>query len=407
MKLKNMEEAKIDVIGWDDGFSSRAEFLLKQAELVIGAPRLLKLPQIPAAAEKVAVDGKIAEKLPELLARGLRTAVLATGDPLYYGIGSTLLRFVPAEQLVFHPAPTAFQKLFARLGQPWEQAKLFSLHARKNPVPYRAILNSSLCAVYGDGQRPAGKLAAELIAAFPAASARRAACGCSLGLPEERVLRGTLADIAAAPEALASLSVLALLPDGTAERPCLPLGLADDSYAHHKNMITHPEIRAVVLSKLRLAPGVLWDLGAGSGSVGIEAAGLCPDLQVIAVEKDPGRVLHIEENIAKEGLTNVRVMQGRAEDLLAELPRPTRIFIGGGGKEIFEAAFELLAPGGILVMTAVMLDTIGMMSAGLREHRQEFLSIQISRAEEILPGNSMIRAENPIAVGVWRKGSGK
>ena len=404
---RRMKDPKVDVIGWYDGCGSRAERLLKDARLVIAAPRLLALPQIPETAEKAAVDGKIAEKLPELLGRGIRTVVLADGDPLYYGIGSTLLRFVPADRLAFHPAPTAFQKLFARLGQPWERVRLFSLHARKTPVPYRAILRSELAAVYGDTQRPAGKLAAELIAAFPAAAVRPAACGCNLGLPEERVLRGTLAEIAADPEASASLSVLALLPDRESEKPALPLGLPDDSYAHHKNMITHPEIRAVVLSKLRLAPGIMWDLGAGSGSVGIEAAGLCPGLQVIAVEKDPDRVRHITENIAKEGLTNVRVLSGRADELLPELPQPDRIFIGGGGKALFEKAFERLAPGGILVMTAVMLDTIGMMSAGLREHRQEFLSIQISRAEEILPGNSMIRAENPIALGVWRKGNGK
>ena len=220
-------------------------------------------------------------------------------------------------------------------------------------------------------------------------------------------MRGSLAEIAADPEAGVSLSVLALLPDVRTEKPCLPLGLPDDSYEHHRNMITHPEIRAIVLSKLRLAPGVLWDLGAGSGSVGIEAAGVCPGLQVIAVEKDPERVRHIAANIAREGLTNVRVCQGKAGELLDELPRPTRIFIGGGGKEIFEKAFDKLAPGGILVMTAVMLDTIGMMSSGLLEHRQEFLTVQISRAEEILPGSSMIRAENPIAVGVWRKGAGK
>ena len=402
-----MKERKINVIGWDDGFSTQAEQLLNQAQLVIGAPRLLELPQIPVSAEKAVVDGKIVQLLPELLARELRTVVLATGDPLYYGIGSTLLRFVPAEQLVFHPAPTAFQKLFARLGQPWEQVRLFSLHGRKDPVPYRAILSASLAVVYGDGQRPAQKIAAELIGAFPASEDRAAACGCNLGLPDEHVLRGSLAEIAADPAAGASLSVLALLPDDRTEKPCLPLGLPDDSYEHHRNMITHPEIRAIVLSKLRLAPGVLWDLGAGSGSVGIEAAGACPGLQVIAVEKDPERIRHITANIAREGLTNVRVCQGKAGELLDGLPRPTRIFIGGGGKDLFEKAFDRLAPGGILVMTAVMLDTIGMMSSGLRDHRQEFLTVQISRAEEILPGSSMIRAENPIAVGVWRKGAGK
>ena len=402
-----MNEQIINVIGWDDGFSGQAEQLLSRAQLVIGAPRLLELSQIPVTAEKAVVDGKIVQRLPELLARDLRTVVLATGDPLYYGIGSTLLRFVPAGRLAFHPAPTAFQKLFARLAQPWEKVRLFSLHGRKDPVPYRALLSASLSAVYGDGQRPAQKIAAELVAAFPAAADRAAACGCSLGLPDERVLRGSLSEIAADPAAGASLSVLALLPDDTAEKPCLPLGLPDDSYLHQKNMITHPEIRSVVISKLRLAPGVLWDLGAGSGSVGIEAAGLCPELLVFAGEKDPERVRHITANIAREGLVNVQVRQGRAVDCFDELPQPTRIFIGGGGKDIFEKAFEKLAPGGILVMTAVMLDTIGIMSAGLREHRQEFLTVQISRAEEILPGNSMIRAENPIAVGVWRKGAGK
>ena len=122
-----MKERKINVVGWDDGFSGQTEQLLSQAQLVIAAPRLLELPQIPATAEKAAVDGKIVRRLPELLARDVRTVVLATGDPLYYGIGSTLLRFVPADRLAFHPAPTAFQKLFARLGQTWEKVRLFSL----------------------------------------------------------------------------------------------------------------------------------------------------------------------------------------------------------------------------------------------------------------------------------------
>ena len=396
-----MSGNKIEVIGWDNGFTGQAEDILKQAQLVIGAPRLLALESISATAEKVPVDGKILEKLPQQLKRGLKTAVLATGDPLYYGIGATLLRFVPAERLVFHPAPTAFQRLFARLGQPWEKVRLFSLHGKTTSIPFRAILSSELSAVYGDAQRPAGKIASELISAFPAAGKRQAAAGCNLGLPDEAVIRGTLAEIAENPAAGASLSVLAVLPDAT-EKPVLPLGLPDDSYAHHRNMITHPEIRSIVLAKLRPGPGVLWDLGAGSGSVGIEAAGLCPGLQVFSVEKDPERYGQICENIAKEGLTNIRAEQGRSEDWIDKLPVPDRIFIGGG-KDIFELAYARLASGGLLVMTAVMLDTVAMMSRIRPEARTEFLTVQISRAEEILPGGSMLRAENPIAVGVWKK----
>ena len=396
-----MDSGKIEVIGWDNGFSGPAADLLTQAELVIGAPRLLELPQIPESAEKIPVDGKIMERLDALLNSDRKTVVLATGDPLYYGIGSALLRHVSADRLNFHPALTAFQRLFARLGQPWEKVRLFSLHAKKTPVPFRLILSSPLAAVYGDPQRPAGKIAAELIAAFPAASGRLAAAGCNLGLPDEVVIRGTLAEIAENPAAFASLSVLALLPDES-ERPVLPLGLPDDSYAHHRNMITHPEIRSIILAKLRLRSGVMWDLGAGSGSVGIEAAGLCPELQVYAVEKDPERYGQICENIAKEGLTNIRAEQGRSEDWIDKLPVPNRIFIGGG-KDIFEAAYARLAPGGLLVMTAVMLDTIAMMNQIRPEARTEFLTVQISRADEILPGSSMLRAENPIAVGVWKK----
>lgn len=401
-----MNKEMIDVIGWDGNFSPGSEAVLKQAELVIGSTRLLALPQIPENAEKAVIDGKIMERLPELLNRGLKTVILAGGDPLYYGIGSSLLKLTDAGRLTFHPAPTAFQQLFARLGQPWEKVRLFSLHARKSPLPYRAILGSPLSAIYGDAARPAQKIAAELIAAFPAAAMRRAAAGCRLGMPDELVLRGTLAEIAKNTAASASLSVLAVLPDDSV-KPELPLGLPDDSYAHYKNMITHPEIRAVVLSKLRLAPGILWDLGAGSGSVGIEAAGLCPALQVIAVEKDAERARQIAENVAAEGLTNVRIEPGRAEMLLDRLPRPNRIFIGGGGPELFERAFERLLPGGILVMSAVTLETLALMSRSLRENRREFLTVQISRAEEIPTGGSILRAENPIALGVWCKEDGK
>ena len=401
-----MNNRKIDVIGWDNGFSGDAEILLKQAELIIGSARLLALPQIPVHTEKAEIDGRILERLPALLQGNRRIVVLATGDPLYCGIGAALLRFASPDELTFHPAPTAFQQLFARLGQPWEKVRLFSMHARKSPVPFRAILSSPLCAVYGDAQRPAGAIARELMEAFPEAAARSAAAGCNLGLPGERVIRGTLAEIAGNPAASVSLSVLALLPDNSG-KPVLPLGLPDDSYAHYKNMITHPEIRAVVLSKLRLSPGILWDLGAGSGSIGIEAAGLCPDLQVVSVEKDPERFQQISENLSKEGLTNIRAELGKAEELMETLPAPSRIFIGGGGKELFESAFDRLLPGGILVMTAVMLETIAMMSRIRPESRLEFLTVQISRADEILPGSAMLRAENPIAVGVWKKGAGK
>ena len=328
---------------------------------------------------------------------------LASGDPLYCGIGATLLRFVPPRRLHFYPGITAFQKLFAALGQPWEKTRLFSLHARKKELPYREILRAPLCAVYGDAGRPAAKIAQELIQAFPAASRRSAAAGCNLGFPEEKVIRGTLSQIAKSEEAAVSLSVLALLPEENVVVPQFPLGLPDDHYCHFRNMITHPEIRAIVLSKLRLVPGVLWDLGAGSGSVGIEAGGLCPGLEVHAVEKDPERHKELCHNIREEGIPNLSACLGNAEDLLEKLPSPNRIFIGGGGRDLLEKSFEYLLPGGILVMTGVMVETVSMMSSSLTDYRKELLTVNISRSQEITAGGFMFRAENPIAIAVYAR----
>lgn len=396
----------IDVIGCSGNvFSREGADALNKAEIIVGSKRLLEENELPGDAEKVIVDGSILGILPRLVTRSKtrKMVFLASGDPLYCGIGATLLRFVPPKRLRFYPGVTAFQQLFVALGQPWEKTRLFSLHARKKELPYREILRAPLCAVYGDAGRPAAKIAQELIQAFPAASRRPAAAGCNLSFPEEKVIRGTLSQIAKSAEATVSLSVLALLPEDNAAVPPLPLGLPDEHYSHFRNMITHPEIRAIVLSKLRLVPGVLWDLGAGSGSIGIEAGGLCSGLEVHAVEKDPERHRELRNNIEAEGIPNLAACLGNAEDLLDKLPPPNRIFIGGGGRELLEKSFEHLLPGGILVMTGVMVETVSLMGSTLTDYRTEFLTVNISRSMEITTGGFMFRAENPIAIAVYAR----
>lgn len=396
----------IDVIGCNGNvFSREGSEALAEAEIIVGSKRLLEENDLPGDVEKVIVDGSILGILPRLIARSKtrKMVFLASGDPLCCGIGATLLRFVPAKRLRFFPGVTAFQKLFAELGQPWEKSRFFSLHARRKELPYREILRTPLCAIYGDAGRPASKIAQELIQAFPAAAGRPAAVGCNLGFPEEKVVRGPLSRIAKSAEASVSLSVLALLPEENAVVPDLPLGLSDEHYSHFRNMITHPEIRAIVLSKLRLVPGVLWDLGAGSGSVGIEAGGLCPGLEVHSVEKDPERHCELRSNIDAERIPNLVACLGNAEDLLDKLPPPNRIFIGGGGRDLLEKSFERLLPGGILVMTGVMVETVSMMGAALTDYRREFLTVNVSRSHEITAGGFMFRAENPIAIAVYAR----
>lgn len=400
-----MKSHPVEVIGC----SGEAQAVLDGIELLFGSKRLLAAvgPALPPGCECVELGADLAAVLARKLAeRGeRRTAVLASGDPLYCGIGGTLRRLAPEAEFRFHPAPTAFQELFARLGEPWERVRLFSLHGDSAFLPWRSMLRSPLAAIYGDAKRSAQCLAAELIACFPRAASRHAAAGCDLGLPEEAVVRGTLGELAANPAADRSLSVLALLPGGMDAIPEFPLGLNDENYLHGKNMITHPEVRAIAVAKLRPAPGVLWDLGAGSGSVGLEAAGLCPELELFAVERNPERFAELETNFRREGLKHARTVCGEILDRVAGLPDPDRVFVGGGGREleaIIGKAFERLKPGGILVATAVLAESVATLCRILPEFRSELLTVNLSRGVP-LGGQTLFKAENPITLAVFRK----
>lgn len=395
---------RIQVIGCSGSgeMSAAARAVLDGAVRVAASRRLLELA--PESAEKFILDGRLAERIAAFAAAPEEGVVLASGDPLCCGVGGTLRRLLPELELVFYPAPTAFQEFFARLGMAWEEAEFFPLHGRSGGVPFRRLLQAPLAVVYCDAARPARDVARLLVAAHPAAAARPAAFGCDLGQPGELVVRGTLAELAGDDRAARSLSMLALLPGPAGMAPALPLGLADAEYAREKELITHPEVRAVVLAKLALVPGVLWDLGAGSGSVGIEAAGLMPDLAVTALECVASRAEDAAFNAAREGLRNYRVLTGDAAALLAQLDAPDRIFIGGGGRQLLLEAFAALRPGGRLVMTAVTVESAALLATALPEARRELLTMQICRAKPLGKGDSSLwRAENPITIGVFEK----
>lgn len=399
---------KLGVVGIAGGhFFPTALPLLQSAARIYGAPAALAALPPALAGERLPLDAAVLRQLPEIVraAATLPTVLLASGDPLCCGLGGTLRRYAGPEALTIIPAPTAFQQFFARLGMPWEKLRFFSVHGQTAPLPWRSILQAELAVVYGDRERPARQLAAELIAAWPAAAARLAACGCDLGRPEEYLRQGSLREIAADARADASLSLLALLPDDAFGPPVLPLGLPDGDYLHYKNMITHPEVRAVVLSKLRLRPGVLWDLGAGSGSVGLEAAQLCPGLEVYAVEKQADRCAEIRANYAAAGVAAWQLREGDAGALLDELPPPDRIFLGGGGGDLaklLQRAFDRLKPGGVMAATGVLVESVAVLCTVLPAARRELLSFNLSRAEALGKGHCF-KAENPITIAVWQK----
>ena len=163
--------------------------------------------------------------------------------------------------------------------------------------------------------------------------------------------------------------------------------------------------RSIAVSKLRPAPGVLWDLGAGSGSVGLEAAGLCPELELFAVERNPERFAELEANFRREGLKYVHAVCGEILDRVDELPDPDRVFVGGGGRElepIIRKVLERMKPNGILVASAVLAESVGTLCRIFPEFRSELLTVNLSRGVPLC-GQTLFRAENPITIAVFRK----
>ena len=156
----------------------------------------------------------------------------------------------------------------------------------------------------------------------------------------------------------------------------------------------------MVLSKLRAVSGVMWDLGAGSGSVGLEAAGLAPELTVYAVEKNPGRAADLRVNAQRHGIP-LHVEEGEIASVAGSLPDPDRVFFGGGSTEL-ETVFARLRPGGILVATAVLVETAVRLESVLTEFRTELLTLNVSRACK-MSGGEFWKAENPITIAVFQK----
>lgn len=291
-------------------------------------------------------------------------AVLASGDPLFYGIGRTLLARFGPERITIHPALSALQQACARFRIPWDDLAVVSLHGRTGADIAGRVLRHARVLLFTDRVNSPDRIAAVLLAALEECGDRQRLAGLriqvaeNLGLADERLTSGSLAEIAG--RAFAPLNIMLV------EQPPLPpaairFGLREQEIQHSRGLITKDEVRAATLHRLRLpATGVFWDIGGGSGSVSLEAARLNPDLSVQTVEKKPEGLENIRENIRRYGAYNIRPVSGEAPEALEGLPAPDRIFIGGSGSRleaIIETAVARLADGGRIVVNAVLPQT--------------------------------------------------
>ena len=378
----------IAVIGTDAGglasLPARALAFLDQADLVAAPKRLLaEFPpwwELEQAAGRLQVGkpypAMVATDQPEAAfthleaarAAGQRAVVLASGDPLWFGIGRLLLQRFGPEALAFEPAPSSMQLAFARIGRPWQDASWISLHGRGS-APLAAALQKRPAALAVLTDPNQGGAAA--VRTVLRASGLEAAYGfwlCErLGHPAERVQR--LAPQTPLPADLDPLHLVLLVaepPEAPTDPTALPLfGLEDGLFLQLEDrpgLMTKREVRIQLLADLELpATGVLWDLGAGVGSIGLEALRLRPGLELWALEQRGGSAALIQANAERLGVSAAGVVEGRAPEALAELPDPDRVVIGGGGSEraaVLAAVIERLRPGGRVVIPLATIEAL-------------------------------------------------
>lgn len=365
------------------GLSPAARALLAQAGLVVGGARHLRLAGA-LAAETLIWPSPLELAFPAIFSRrGAPVCVLASGDPFFYGVGSLLMRHAAPEEMLCLPAPSAFALAAARLGWAQQDCALVSLHGRalERILPHLQP-GGKIIALSWDGSTPS-KLA-EILRARGMGASTLHVCE-NMGGARER-LRSARADAFDLIE-IDPLNTVALEVSGAAHARFLPLapGLPDDAF-EHDGQITKREIRAMSLAAL--APfkgGLLWDVGAGSGSVAIEWMLRDPACRAIAVERDPARAARITRNAAQMGAPDLVVVEGEAPGALAGLPAPDAAFVGGGATHpgALDAVWRALRSGGRIVVNAVTLET---QAEIIRRHAElggELTQISVSRAESV------------------------
>jgi precorrin-6Y C5,15-methyltransferase (decarboxylating) len=409
--LKNPAgNSKVFIVGVGDdglgGLTDRARDVLRSADLVIGAEQTLsRVPQLQA--EKVAVGTDLRDVARRIEQERLikRIVVLASGDPLFYGVARYLCERIGKEHFEVLPHVSSMQLAFARVKESWEDAYLTSL-ANRNPdeVVDRVRTCEKLGIFTSENCSPAD-FARELLR-NDITYFRAYVCE-NLGSPDERVTQGELAEIAEMSFAPLNVMILVRKPDHPDRARATQLfqifGNPDDTFAQTRprgGLITQAEVRAITLAQLNIRPAsVVWDIGAGSGSVAIEAAQLASRGMVYAIEKDAADYQLILSNAERFGVRNLRAIHGRAPEALADLPTPDAIFIGATGREIgpiLDDAYRRLGRDGRIVINVAALDALHHVYSTFRalEAEPSVWMIQVSRGTHQL-GSVRFESLNP------------
>ncbi|MGD8370255.1 MAG: precorrin-6y C5,15-methyltransferase (decarboxylating) subunit CbiE [Syntrophobacterales bacterium] len=399
-------------VGPDDLTEAHRE-AIDAAEILVGGRRQLEVFTGQSAAKRALGANPTAtlEEVKQQFA-DKRVVILASGDPLFFGIGRKALQVFGSDNVVFLPNVTSLQKAFARLKLPWNEARTMSLHGREVTDFFTELSYPGLIAIYTDPENTPDRLA-RLFLEFGMAN-RQVAVVEEIGSEEERIRETDL--FGAAEKRFAPLNVMILHPHDR-QGPVTKLGLEDEHFLKEKSLITKQETRAVILAELRLEPaGVMWDVGAGSGSVGIEAVRIAPGLRVYAVERDQARLEMIQKNVQGLGAFGVKAVRGEAPEALTDLPDPDRVFIGGSGGrliEILNLVEERFREEGRAVVSVATPETLGRAQTYLEKSHlaHEWRLLQVSRTVPIQPTKkrpesnllSRFQSQTPLFIlSLWR-----
>jgi precorrin-6Y C5,15-methyltransferase (decarboxylating) len=366
------------------GISDLAVSLIHQGEIVIGGSRHLAMIPVITTQQRLTWSRPINDSVQEILTyRGRRVCVLASGDPLFYGIGTTLLREVPIEEMTIIPSPSALSLGCAKLGWSIPEVDIVSLCGR--PI---CLLNSylydqaRLIVLSGDRSTPE-KVAENLVSNGFGQSPMTILE--HLGGVKEKVMTTIASSFNI--QSIADLNLIAIQVVGdTPNRGLSRLSGLPDEVFHHDGQITKREVRSITLSNLAPLPGqLLWDVGAGCGSISIEWLRSHPRCVAYAIEHHPQRLQYIADNAQALGVPNLQIIAGLAPDRLMDLPTPDAIFIGGGvtQERVLEVCWRSLKMGGRLVVNAVTLESEQKVIKSYQELGGELIKINIQRTTAI------------------------
>ncbi|MUL37123.1 precorrin-6y C5,15-methyltransferase (decarboxylating) subunit CbiE [Gloeocapsopsis dulcis] len=380
-------------IGLDgrEGLSEKIQQIIAQATLLIGSDRHLSyFPQHPAQKQVLGDFTAAIERIHQQVTGDV--VVLVTGDPLFFGLGRLLLAEFPPEKLVFHPHLSSVQLAFNAIKVPWQDAKVISVHGRSLaeliPVLQQGV---EKIAILTDNTNNPSAIA-RLLQSLDLPSEYQFWVCENLGSQQERVQSWSLEQIHL--EAFAPLNVVILLRQSHSkdvDLAALPqFGLPDGvflSFSDRPGLMTKREVRVLILGELALQPGqIVWDIGAGTGSVAIEIARLFPTSRIYAVEKTTAGTTLIQQNCDRLQVKNIVTVHGSAPEALTQLPTPDRVFIGGSGGNLVSILEALrLSRRGIIVLALATVEHLTTALDWLKQQQWNYqmLQVQLSRSVPI------------------------